>query len=303
RVVAAEHVSAAGTGKDLVYLVPVGQHRSAGVAAVVAGHGVPAALHVDPGVGEVLPGDTPAVEGVAGHDAVHRALLDVDLLGRHVRPEVVVQDLVAVAAIRTCTGVLAVLRPVALRGTEVQPFAEPGRRQPGVVHRGVLQHVVRAGRAEVHALVADAVHLQTVEDVVGGPVEHDALVRAGDREAGQAPVRDPVEVQPEPAVGDPARRGRYVRVAASMGVGQCGAGRTGQRDRRARRTAGGGVEGDVVDTGGQADRVTGPGGGERCGQLCRGGHRYRPAARTGRRRAQRGRRRRCAGPARTGGRC
>src|SRR5262249_8025729 len=151
RVVAAEHVAATCAGQLLVYLVPVDQYPPTGVAAVVAGQRVPVALHVDPRVGEVLPRDTPAVEGVAGHDTVNGALLDVDVFGRHLRPEVVVQDLVAVAAVRAGAALLAVLGPVAARRADVQPFAERGGSHPGVVHGGILQHVVGAGRTEADA--------------------------------------------------------------------------------------------------------------------------------------------------------
>ena len=127
------------------------------------------------------------------------------MLGGDVRAEVVVDRLVAVAAVGARAAVLAVLGPVALCRAEVESFAEAGLAAAGVVHGGVGQDVVRAGGTEVDALVAGAVDVDAVDQVVAGAVEHDPLGRVGHRETFDLPVGDPVEMQAVPAVADPAR--------------------------------------------------------------------------------------------------
>src|SRR3989440_6730466 len=276
-LVAAEHVPAAVAGQLLVHLVPVGQRTGAGDEGTrVAGQGVAAALHVDPGVGEVLTGDAPTVEGVPGYQPVDGTFLDVDVFATDARPEAVAQRLVAVTAVRPGAVVGPELVPVALRRTEVQALAVARVHLTGVVDEGVLHHVVGAGRTQVDALQVDEGHLYPVDDIVLLVVQHDALGGARDREADQLPPARLVEVEPVPAVAD--RAAGYVRVAGTAGVGQHRRPGTGQRDRRQRGTADRGVERALVRAVGEVDDVAGPGSGQRGLQLRRGRHVDRPGS-------------------------
>src|SRR5690606_29103160 len=122
------------------------------------------------------------------------------------------------AAVRTIV-------PIGLRGAEVDALAVLRLLLTGVVDAGVLDDVVRTGRTEVHRLVVGVGHLDVVDHRVVRAVEHDSLLDAGDREAGEVPVRGTVEVQAVPAAVDQHRLPR-----------------AGQRDRRVRRATRGGDE-------------------------------------------------------------
>ena len=215
----------------------------------IAGDRVGVALDVDrriPGVLVLLPG---AVEGVAGDQPVVGALLDVDALGGHPRPDPVVQHLDEVPRVRTAADAEAL--PVAVRGAEIDALAEAGLFQAGVVHRGILDHAVSAALAEVHALVADVVHAHAVDRDVLGAVEDDALFGLGDREPLEVPVTRALQPQAVPGLA-----GRAVRVAGiEQRIGQHRARPAGQRDRRGCRARSRGDELVGIAAVGQLDRV------------------------------------------------
>src|SRR3954470_9453589 len=114
--------------------------------------------------------------------------------------------------------------------------------QTGVVDKGVLERVVRAGRAKVHTFLVDLGHLDTVDDDVLRTIEHDAFLRPANRQPGEPPVCRTVEVQPVATV-----------------VGQHRIGRSGECDRRLGGAFGGGDEVSVI---GATSRIVSPGSAE-----------------------------------------
>src|SRR5215211_2228406 len=193
------------------------------------------ALDVDPGVG---PGHVGADEVVAADHPGGGPLLEVDALGGHLGADPVVEDPVAVAAVGLAAAVLA---PVAVGAADVQTLAVPGLAQAGVVDQVAPDQVVGREGAQVDALVPDVVDVDALDDVVGRPVGHDALLAVGDAEAAEGPVVGPVQVE---------------HVALLQGVApQHRPARPAQRDPLAGRARAAQGELALVDAVGQADAL------------------------------------------------
>src|SRR5580700_2048982 len=229
--ITAEDISEAPAVVDLVHLEPVTDGVDTGV---VQDH--PAvAFHVDP-CGRRRGDHAGAVKGVADAGAAGGSFLDIDILGSCVRVIVAGYDVV-VASVRLAVGVLA---PVLVSGADVYSFTEELHVEAGIADDIVAYHVVAAEGPDVNGLIAGAVDVKTVNEIVRGGIKDDTFLPAFHAEALDVPPRGLDEIERVARVG--ARALEHRAPAAADG------------DRRGAGAGSGGDELALVDARCQHDR-------------------------------------------------